>query len=96
MELLSTFKEKGAFFRFHNSRVTAALLLSLLLPIGSTAMAASATKKVSIIFADFSERSGPVAISANEKIRGLRAEDLIDDRTVRRLEQKGLFQANPR
>ncbi len=32
----------------------------------------------------------------NEKIRGLRAEDLIDDRTVRRLEQKGLFQASPR
>jgi NitT/TauT family transport system substrate-binding protein len=34
--------------------------------------------------------------ATNEKIRGLRAEDLIDDRTVRRLEQKGLFQANPR
>jgi hypothetical protein len=31
-----------------------------------------------------------------ERIRGLRAEDLIDDRTVRRLEQKGLFQASPR
>ena len=30
--------------------------------------------------------------ATNEKIRGLRAEDLIDDRTVRRLEQKGLFQ----
>jgi NitT/TauT family transport system substrate-binding protein len=34
--------------------------------------------------------------ATNEKIRGLRAEDLIDDRTVRRLEQKGLFQASPR
>jgi NitT/TauT family transport system substrate-binding protein len=34
--------------------------------------------------------------ATNEKIRGLRAEDLIDDRTVRRLEEKGLFQANPR
>jgi hypothetical protein len=94
----------------------------VLLAIGSTAMAASAAKKVSIIFADFSERSGLlffakdqgffagqgldadivqvrsglVAISANEKTRGLRAEDLIDDRTVRRLEQKGLFQASPR
>ena len=31
--------------------------------------------------------------ASNEKIRGLRAEDLIDDRTVRKLEQKGLFQA---
>ena len=30
--------------------------------------------------------------ASNEKIRGLRAEDLIDDRTVRKLEQKGLFQ----
>lgn len=30
--------------------------------------------------------------TSNEKIRGLRAEDLIDDRIVRRLEQKGLFQ----
>ena len=29
--------------------------------------------------------------ASNEKIRGLRAEDLIDDRTVRKLEQKGLF-----
>ncbi|MBM4260531.1 MAG: ABC transporter substrate-binding protein [Deltaproteobacteria bacterium] len=28
---------------------------------------------------------------SNEKIRALRAEDLIDDRIVRRLEQKGLF-----
>lgn len=28
---------------------------------------------------------------SNEKIRNLRAEDLIDDRIVRRLEQKGLF-----
>ncbi|HEX9455294.1 MAG TPA: ABC transporter substrate-binding protein [Candidatus Binatia bacterium] len=28
---------------------------------------------------------------SNEKIRGLRAEDLIDDRTVRKLDQKGLF-----
>lgn len=34
--------------------------------------------------------------ATNEKIRGLRAEDLIDDRTVRRLEEKGLFQANRR
>ena len=31
--------------------------------------------------------------TTNEKIRGLRAEDLIDNRIVRRLEQKGLFQA---
>lgn len=31
--------------------------------------------------------------ATNEKIRVLRAEDLIDDRTVRRLEQKGLFEA---
>ena len=30
--------------------------------------------------------------ASNEKIRGLRAEELIDDRTVRKLEQKGLFQ----
>src|SRR5215467_8758912 len=30
--------------------------------------------------------------ASNEKIRGLRAEDIIDDRTVRKLEQKGLFQ----
>jgi ABC-type nitrate/sulfonate/bicarbonate transport system substrate-binding protein len=30
--------------------------------------------------------------ASNEKIRGLRTEDIIDDRTVRRLEQKGLFQ----
>jgi NitT/TauT family transport system substrate-binding protein len=30
--------------------------------------------------------------ASNEKIRNLRAEDLIDDRTVRKLEQKGLFQ----
>jgi NitT/TauT family transport system substrate-binding protein len=29
--------------------------------------------------------------ASNEKIRGLRAEDLIDDRIVRRLEQKGLL-----
>jgi len=29
--------------------------------------------------------------ASNEKIRGLRAEDLIDDRIVRRLDQKGLF-----
>ena len=29
--------------------------------------------------------------STNEKIRSLRAEDLIDDRTVKRMEQKGLF-----
>jgi ABC-type nitrate/sulfonate/bicarbonate transport system substrate-binding protein len=29
--------------------------------------------------------------ASNEKIRGLRAEDIIDDRTVRKLEQKGLF-----
>ena len=30
--------------------------------------------------------------ASNEKIRELRTEDLIDDRTVRKLEQKGLFQ----
>jgi NitT/TauT family transport system substrate-binding protein len=30
--------------------------------------------------------------ASNEKIRGLRAEDLVDDRMVRRLEQKGLLQ----
>jgi NitT/TauT family transport system substrate-binding protein len=30
--------------------------------------------------------------ASNEKIRGLRPEELIDDRTVRKLEQKGLFQ----
>ena len=30
--------------------------------------------------------------ASNEKIRALRAEDLIDDRVVRRLEQKGIFQ----
>jgi len=30
--------------------------------------------------------------ASNEKIRGLKAEDLIDDRTVKRMEQKGLFQ----
>jgi NitT/TauT family transport system substrate-binding protein len=29
--------------------------------------------------------------ASNEKIRGLRTEDIIDDRTVRKLEQKGLF-----
>jgi hypothetical protein len=32
----------------------------------------------------------------NEKIRALKAEDVIDDRIVRRLEQKGLFQAGAR
>ncbi len=32
----------------------------------------------------------------NEKIRALRAEDIIDDRIVRRLEQKGVFQTGPR
>jgi ABC-type nitrate/sulfonate/bicarbonate transport system substrate-binding protein len=53
-------------FRFHNSRATATLLLSLLLAIGSTAMAASATKKVSIIFADFSERSGLLFVAKDQ------------------------------
>jgi hypothetical protein len=28
---------------------------------------------------------------SNEKIRNLRAEDVIDDRIVRRIDQKGLF-----
>jgi len=31
--------------------------------------------------------------ASNEKIRALKAEDLIDDRTVKRMEQKGLFQS---
>ena len=39
-------------FRFYNSRLAATLLLSLVLAFGSTAMAGSAAKKVSIIFAD--------------------------------------------
>jgi hypothetical protein len=29
--------------------------------------------------------------STNEKIRGLRVEDIVDERTVKRMEQKGLF-----
>jgi ABC-type nitrate/sulfonate/bicarbonate transport system substrate-binding protein len=53
-------------FRFHNSRATATLLASLLLAIASTAMAASATKKVSIIFADFSERSGLLFVAKDQ------------------------------
>ena len=32
----------------------------------------------------------------NEKIRALRAEDIVDERTVRRMEQKGVFQTGPK
>jgi NitT/TauT family transport system substrate-binding protein len=31
--------------------------------------------------------------TSNEKIRGLRVEDIVDDRIVKRMEQKGVFQA---
>ena len=34
--------------------------------------------------------------TTNEKIRGLKAEDVIDDRIVKKLEQKGLFQPGPK
>lgn len=34
--------------------------------------------------------------ATNEKIRGLRVEDIVDERIVRRLEQKGLFQTGPK
>ena len=34
--------------------------------------------------------------ATNEKIRALKAEDVIDDRIVKKLEQKGLFQVGPR
>src|SRR5687767_437911 len=45
-------------FRFHTWSLTITFALSLLPAMGSTTMAASsATNKVSIIFADFSERS---------------------------------------
>jgi ABC-type nitrate/sulfonate/bicarbonate transport system substrate-binding protein len=53
-------------FGFPNSRATATLLLSLLPVIGSTAMAAGATKEISIIFADFSERSGLLFVAKDQ------------------------------
>jgi ABC-type nitrate/sulfonate/bicarbonate transport system substrate-binding protein len=62
-------------FRFHYSRLTATLLLSLVLALDSTAMAASAAKKVSIIFADFSERSGLLFVA---KDQGFFAEHGLD------------------
>ena len=34
--------------------------------------------------------------TTNEKIRGLKAEDVVDDRIVKKLEQKGLFQPGPK
>ena len=34
--------------------------------------------------------------ATNEKIRGLKAEDVVDDRIVKKLEQKGLFQPGPK
>ncbi len=62
-------------FRFHNSRLGATLLLLLVLAVGSTAMAASAAKNVSIIFADFSERSGLLFVA---KDQGFFAEHGLD------------------
>jgi ABC-type nitrate/sulfonate/bicarbonate transport system substrate-binding protein len=61
--------------RFHNSRLGATLLLLLVLAVGSTAMAASAAKKISIIFADFSERSGLLFVA---KDQGFFAEHGLD------------------
>ena len=52
-------------FRFDNLRLNPALLL-LLLAMGSTANGRSATKKVSTIFADFSERSGLLFIAKDQ------------------------------
>lgn len=60
---------------FHNSRLAATLLLSLVLALGSTAMAASTPAKVSIIFADFSERSGLLFVA---KDQGFFAEQGLD------------------
>ena len=55
-------------FRFYNSSLTITLVLSLLLAMGSTVLAASsATKKVSIIFADFSERSGLLFVAKDQE-----------------------------
>jgi ABC-type nitrate/sulfonate/bicarbonate transport system substrate-binding protein len=75
-ELLCTSRRKCVMpFRFHNSKLAATLLLSLVLAFGSTSMAASAAKKVSIIFADFSERSGLLFVA---KDQGFFAEHVLD------------------
>ena len=52
-------------FRFDNSRLNPALLL-LLLAMGSTANGRTATKKVSTIFADFSECSGLLFVAKDQ------------------------------
>ena len=54
-------------FQFPDSSLTITLGLSFLLAIGSTAMAASSTtKKVIVIFADFSERSGLLFVGKDQ------------------------------
>src|SRR5918995_3398862 len=62
-------------FRFYNFSLPITLGLSLLLAMGSTAIASSAAKKVSIIFADFSERSGLLFVA---KDQGFFAEQGLD------------------
>lgn len=48
-------------------RVTVTLLLSILVAVPSTALAASASKKIGIIFADFSERSGLLFVAKDQR-----------------------------
>ena len=76
-------------FRFHNSRLAATLLLSLVLALGLTAMAASAAKKVTIIFADFSERSGLLFVA---KDQGFFAEQGLDADSFKRAAGRWRFQ----
>ena len=62
-------------FRLHNPTLTATLLLVLVLAMSSTAGAASAAKKLSIIFADFSERSGLLFVA---KYQGIFSDEGLD------------------
>ncbi len=51
----------------YRARIAAGLFLSIVLALTSTALAASANKKVSIIFADFSERTGLFFVAKDQR-----------------------------